>query len=251
MRIGLTICHVPIQLVVTSTRFGLKTGKNIAMAKIAPRGSAGCSLYRDVDLLLLQLGLSLPEKEKIELRSNLQSIGGLALGQHPHADLQAKQLVRKLRKVARSRYVAQKALRGVETGFRTSEEIELAIRVRAELEKLGYSHPEVLSHPDSKTIVSRACLDAAERLAAEKGSPGRKSNSWYDDFIRLMVDVARRCEIRVVVDVDWAKERKGPFLTLVATFEDGIFPPKFRTLAPSLAALVKRVGRSLDRIDDR
>jgi hypothetical protein len=224
--------------------------ENTTMAKIAPRGSAVSSLYREVDLLLLQLDLSLPQKDKRQLRSNLQLIVGQALGQHPYSDLQTKQLATKLRKIARSRYVTQKVLRGLE-GFNSIEDIEIAIRVRTELEKLGYSLHEVVSHPDSKAIVSQACLVAAKRLATEKGNPGRRSNSWYDDFIRLMVDVARKCKVRVVADVDWTRESKGPFLTLVATFEDGIFPPRLRALAPSLAALIKRVDRSLDRLDDR
>jgi len=83
-------------------------------------------------------------------------------------------------------------------------------------------------------------------MRAVKGKAGRKALTWFDDFTRVLVDIAKRHSISpTVVNSRETGEPAGRFFELAAAFEQILYP-KMRS--PTPAALAKRLSRALTKL---
>lgn len=232
-----------------------------AVALAGRKGFSLGSLYEvetDLKKVVSDLKLdAMSSDDEAKIRGKLAEIIGRGLDAmelskklNPGGKLQTKLIVNNLKAVAGSLREAETILRGLETGFRRSHEIDVAIRIREALRK----NPKLKKNADqflgdfcdrSKTI-SQACLAAAELVKSTKRKGGRKPIDWYDDFTRLLVFIAKRNNIRPTIVVDRVtRKARGRFLELAAGFERLLYPAM---RSPSRAALASRLSRSLRRI---
>jgi hypothetical protein len=94
-------------------------------------------------------------------------------------------------------------------------------------------------------IISEACDAAATYLNSIKGSAGRKPLVWFNDFIRILLPIAKQNQIPITIETDRVSgEAQGRFLDLVLKFER-LFAPDVGMRSPSRVALAKRISRAL------
>jgi hypothetical protein len=208
-------------------------------------------LVSDLGLQPLSLG------DEAALRSELGAVIGRGLDRiavtkklSPAAKLQTKDIAGTLRAIARDLQANEAALRGRQTGLRQSHEIEVANRIREVLSK----NPEIKIDADEFlddscdriSTISHACLIAARDLELNKADAGKKAIDWFDDFTRVLVNIAEKNGTRPSIENDRDTGKpKGRFFELAAGFER-LLHPEMRSPSPS--ALAKRLSRSLARI---
>jgi hypothetical protein len=155
-----------------------------------------------------------------------------------------------LRAIARDLQLHEAALRGRQSGFRQSYEIEVANRIREVLSK----NPEIKTDADEFlsdscdriSTISHACLIAARDLELNKGEAGKKAIDWFDDLTRVLVNIAEKNGIRPSIENDRRTGKpRGRFFELAAGFEFLLYP---QMRSPSPTALAKRLSRSLARL---
>jgi hypothetical protein len=149
--------------------------------------------------------------------------------------------------MARRLQEAEQNLRGSETGLRQAHHIEVALKVRAMLAanpEIGSEADEFLSEFCNRlSTVAHACSVAAKDLRSIKGKAGRRALSWYTDFTRVLVSIAKQNGIRPTITIDrGTRKAVGRFLTVATGFER-LLPREFRS--PSNAARAKRLSRAL------
>ena len=97
-------------------------------------------------------------------------------------------------------------MRGRQTGFRQSDEIEVAHRIREVLSKnpeIKIDADEFLRNScDRSGTISDACLIAARDLDLNKGEAGKKTTDWFDDFTRVLINLAVKNDIRPTIEND-------------------------------------------------
>jgi hypothetical protein len=231
------------------------------MAPTRLRGASTASLYEfdvTLDRVFSDLSLApLSAEDERKLRDKLGRIIGRGLAHlelskkhNPEGALQSKDIVQALKAIARNFQAAEQKLRGLETGFRHSHEIEVARRARetlAQNPELKISASDFLNDFCNRlNTVSHACLVAAADLKRVKGKAGQKPIDWYDDFTRVLICISGRNNIRTTIGTDRTTGKpRGRFLELGAAFERLLYPTM---RSPSVGALAKRLSQSCRRI---
>jgi hypothetical protein len=237
------------------------TLRKLHMAQVSGRGGPIASLYEwdtHFDKVVSDLKLDFSSaKYKGRIREDLTLVVGRGLQAielseklNPGGKLHTNAIAATLKSVANSLREAEATLRGLETGFHSSHEIDVAIRIREVLRK----NPEINNNADSflndccerMNAIVQACVVAEKVVKSIKIKGGRKPIDWYDDFTRILASIARKNKIpaTIVVDRDSGKA-KGPFLDLAAGFELLLYP---LMRSPTREAMAKRLARSLKRI---
>jgi hypothetical protein len=208
--------------------------------------------------VVADLGLeALSSSDEAEIRSQLGYVIGRGLARiavtkklNPEGKLHTKDIAAILKAIGRDFQSHEAAFRGRETGLRQPHEIEVANRIREVLSK----NPEIKIDADEFltdfcdriNTISHACLIAARDLQSSKARAGNKSIDWYDDFTRVLVNLAEKNSIRPTIENDRRTGKpRGRFFELAAGFESLLYP-KMRSPSPS--ALAKRLSRSLARL---
>jgi hypothetical protein len=231
------------------------------MAQVMSTGSSWASLYECENSLarvVSDLGLPpLSSSDEEDIRSTLGHVIGRGLARiavtkklNPEAKLQTKDIGGVLRAIARDFRSHERTLRGRQTGLRQSFEIEVANRIREVLSKnpeIKIEADEFLSDScDRIGAISDACLIAARDLELNRAEAGKKAIDWFDDFTRVLVNVAEKNGIRPTIENDRDTGKpKGRFFELAAGFERLLYP---EMRSPSPSALAKRLSRSLARL---
>jgi hypothetical protein len=231
------------------------------VAQVVSTGSSFASLYeRETSLARVVADLGLPplsSSDEAEVRSELGQVIGKGLNKisvtkklNPDAKLQTKDIAGVLRAIARDFRSHEAVLRGRQTGFRQSYEMEAAHRIRQVLSKnseIKIDADEFLRDScDRISAISDACLVAARDLDLNKGEAGKKAFDWFDDFTRALVNLAEKNDIRPTIENDRRTGKpKGRFFGLATGIERLLFP---EMRSPSPSALAKRLSRSLARL---
>ena len=228
------------------------------MSQIAKTGTRIAALYEDkikLDAVLSSVGLkSVSKSERKTIREELEIVLGSAI-QHiktspklePYGKLQVRDIIEALKSIANKLNETSELLRGHETGFRSSHEVYLAGKVKEFLAK----NSEIRQRPDEylkdfcdrADTISHACVVAAADLRTIKGKAGNKPLTWFNEFTRVLVDIARRHSIpATIINSRGNGEPEGPFFELATAFEQLLYP-KMRS--PSHHARAKRISRAL------
>jgi hypothetical protein len=86
-------------------------------------------------------------------------------------------------------------------------------------------------------------------MHSTKGQSGKSRYGWYDEFTAVLLDVCRQNNIKPTVRIDRISgEPVGTLFKIAAAFER-LLLPKMRS--PSSEAMVKRLQRSLRRLEQR
>jgi hypothetical protein len=222
------------------------------MAQLQRSGSGIASLYEhDTTLaqVFLDIGLKpLSPREETALRLRLGSIIARAYAKlevtqkiNPNGRLTTRQMTQRLRAIERDPAAHQSVLRGTDTGFHESFEIEIALRIR--------EHFKSSDSCDRLRNLAQASLAAAKELERTKGRSGRKSIDWFDAYTQILVDVADMNGIRATIVNDRSTGVPiGRFFDIASAMEM-LLEPRMR--APSPGALGKRLSRSLARLSHR
>jgi hypothetical protein len=138
-----------------------------------------------------------------------------------------------------------RVMRGTETGFHESHDIQVALKIRSTLAaEIGLTKAQDRMadfHKWPRTI-AEACRRAAVDLDLIRGTPGRQSRDWYRDFKRVLVSIARKNGIKPKVIINRrTHEAQGRFIDLAEKFER-LLPRDMRS--PSREAIAKRLERS-------
>jgi hypothetical protein len=138
-----------------------------------------------------------------------------------------------------------KVMKGAESGYRESHDIEVALRIRSTLaQEIGPSNARdqmIAFHKWPRTI-AEACRRAARELDLIKGVPGRQSREWYRDFKRVLTFVAGQNGITTKVVINRrTHEARGRFIELAEQFER-LLPRHMRS--QSREAIAKMLERS-------
>jgi hypothetical protein len=138
-----------------------------------------------------------------------------------------------------------KIMKGAETRFQESHDIEIALKIRSTLaQEIGLDNAcERMAefHKWPRTI-AEACRRAAEDLDLIRVSAGRQSREWYRDFRRVLTLVASKNGISPKFVINRrTHEARGRFIDLAEQFER-LLPPHMRS--PSREAIAKRLERS-------
>jgi hypothetical protein len=231
------------------------------MAQVVSTGSSSGSLYEcetNLARVVADLGLQpLSSSDETEFRSELGNVIGRGLEKiavtkklSPNAKLQTKDIAGVLKAIARGLQSNEAVLRGRQTGLRQPHEIEVASRIREILSK----NPEIKIDADEFlrdscdriSTISDACLIAARDLELNKAEAGKKAIDWFDDFTRVLVNLADKNGVRPTIENDRRTGKpKGRFFTLAAGIERLLYP---EMRSPSPSALAKRLSRSLARL---
>ncbi len=216
--------------------------------------------------VMTELGIApLSTEDEQMVRNELAAIIGCGLRvseesakQNPDARLAVRDVQASLTKIAdgldamiagqldRDQFaVIDKFMRGAETGFRESHEIEVALKIKRTLaEEIGITkaHDRMAEFSKWPRTIAETCRRAAQDLDSIKAAPGRQSRDWYRDFKRVLTFVAGKHGIRRKVVINRrTHEAQGRFIELAEKFEQ-LLPRHMRS--PSREAIAKMLERS-------
>jgi len=161
-------------------------------------------------------------------------------------------VAKKLIWIARNLGKVSQHMSGLETSFRTSFEIALASQVQKYLAldpTVGSSdraHEIIYAFQQEAARISHACMIAHADLSIEAGKDGRRALDWYDDFTRLLLDLAERDHIEPTLGKDRkTKIRTGWLFDAAQSLETFLYP---HMRSPSAEACGKRLERSRERL---
>jgi hypothetical protein len=86
-------------------------------------------------------------------------------------------------------------------------------------------------------------------LQSTKGQSGKARYGWYDEFTAVLLDVCRQNKIKPTVRIDRISGEPDGTLSRIAPAFERLLLPKMRS--PNTAAMVKRLQRSLRRLEQR
>ncbi len=228
------------------------------MARLRSTGYALLTPFRDracLDQALVELGVrkSFDDEAIQDLYRGLASVAG-SWSQEQHAPDDAP-LVAALLTSAKELDRVSYLLSGLEDGFHTDLEIQFSFRV-AELLTLD---PSVGSRPSADDIISafrkeaariaHVCFVAHADLSSQHGEKGRVALQWYDDFVILLLGVAKRANVEPRMQKDRITGGRSGWLIDAAQALETFFYPQMRS--QSLEACGKRIERSLKRLSER
>jgi hypothetical protein len=187
-----------------------------------------------------------------EIHQRMAEIIGLYLAEQEAKE--ASPVAKALLATGRNLLEASKVLGGHQTGMHTSVEIQ----VTTEAVRLLALDPTIGSMETAKALVGdfhehsakigNACLVAWADLAEGAGQIGRPAIGWYDDFTRLLLEIAKRAGLKASIGRDRAtRERTGWLFQAARALE----PFLYRWMrSQSAEACGKRLERSMRRLRD-
>ena len=98
-------------------------------------------------------------------------------------------------------------------------------------------------------VIAWGCRATAMRLQSTKGQSGKSRYDWYDEFTAVLMDVCRQNKIKPTVRIDRISGEPDGTLSRIASAFERVLLPKMRS--PNPAAMVKRLQRSLRRLEQR
>ena len=107
-------------------------------------------------------------------------------------------LLKDLRVVSNHLNAIFQTLEGGETGFHSSEQVEVVVCLRQALAtvpaigSINNAHATVQQFRELTNSMMDAARVAIDKLKQEEGNKGRPSLGWYDDFAALLVAIARK-----------------------------------------------------------
>jgi len=102
---------------------------------------------------------------------------------------------------------------------------------------------------DRACTIASASRTAAIRLGSTVGKDGHPRYDWYDEFAAVLVDICQQNGIEPKVGIDRVSGEPVGALVEIATAFERLLLPGMRS--PSPQALVKRLQRSLKRVEKR
>ena len=227
------------------------------MAKLPRTGAAYQYLdERDTTLakIVSSLGLKpLSEKAEREFRDRL----GLALAKwdEPKTALQIKHVVGSLN--AHAKRLDEIALLGAVTrmGFAHAKDIETSGRLarcltsNPAIGSIEAAHAYLEDFCHRAGVIAWGCRATAMSLQSTKGQSGKSRYDWYDEFTAVLMDVCRQNKIKPTVRIDRISGEPDGTLSKIASAFERVLLPKMRS--PNPAAMVKRLQRSLRRLEQR
>jgi hypothetical protein len=227
------------------------------MARLRSTGVALVTPYRDCSSLrqaIVELGVgdSFENTAVEELYWHLAAVIGL-WSQEQHG-LDSVPVGAALLASAKELSEVSKFLSGVEEGFHSDLRIELSTRVAGFLAL----DPSVGSLPKAQQLLSsfaqdaariaHACLVAHADLSSKLGKKGRHALEWYDEFVSLLLDIAKRAGVEPKMHKDRVTgERSGWLVEAAQAMEDFLYP---QMRSQSLEACGKRLERSRKRLSE-
>jgi hypothetical protein len=167
---------------------------------------------------------------------------------------QASPVAKALLATGRNLLEASRVLSGHQTGIHTSVEIQAT----TEAVRLLALDPTIGSIDTAKTLVGNfheqsakighACLDGWADLAEEGGQKGRPALHWYDDFSRLLLEIAKRAGVKASIGRDRVTRERTGWLFEAARALEPFLARWMRSQSPE--ACGKRLERSMRRLRD-
>ena len=245
---------------------------NYLMARIPTSGETILSYYKlrtKLDPILVELcpGCVFDESVLDEIFWRLGSIAGAWIAERER--LETRPLARALARIGRklsafsvdsSRSIDIDELSGHETGLRISRDIETVSALAAALAK----NPDVgsivagnhriatfLKNPTQTdaAILATACIDAADDLRAQVGRSGRPKLDWYDDFTKLLLEIADKANIKPTFWKDRTTDERRGWLFETAQCLESFLHQDMRS--PDGEACGKRLETSQKRLKRR
>jgi hypothetical protein len=160
-------------------------------------------------------------------------------------------VAKKLLWIARNLGKVSQCMSGLETGFQTSFDIALASQVQKYLAldpTVGSSdraHEIINAFRQEAARIAHICMIAHADLSIEAGKDGRRALDWYDDFTRLLLEIAERSGIEPTLGKDRiTRIRSGWLLDAAQALETFLYP---HMRSPSVEACGKRLERGRNR----
>lgn len=235
------------------------------MAKLPKSGVAYQCLYeRDVTLrepdvtlaeIVESLGLKpLSKKAERAIRDRLGF--ALAMWDEPYTALQIKDVAGSLN--AHAKRLEDMGPLGSITviGFARAQDIAVGgqlIQILATDPAIGSveaAHEYLRDFCDRASRMASTCRAAATSLQSRKGGRGGKSQyGWYDEFTAVLLGICKQNKVEPTVGMDRISGKPVGTLPRIASAFERLLPPKMRSRKS--ATMVKRLQRSLDRLEQR
>jgi hypothetical protein len=204
--------------------------------------------------LLIGLELAITSTRMESKKSISGSPRSLACGLPNREAKQASPVAKALLATGRNLLEASRVLSGHQTGIHTSVEIQAT----TEAVRLLALDPTIGSIDTAKTLVGNfheqsakighACLDGWADLAEEGGQKGRPALHWYDDFSRLLLEIAKRAGVKASIGRDRVTRERTGWLFEAARALEPFLDRWMRSQSPE--ACGKRLERSMRRLRD-
>lgn len=227
------------------------------MAKL-PRTGVAYQCLSECDSTLAEIVASLglkPLSKKAEraIRNRL----GLALAEweEPYTALQIKDVVSSLN--AHVKRLDEIASLGTVTrmGFARGEDIAASgqlvpfLTANPTIGSIEAAHAYLEDFCHRAGVIASGCRAAASSLQSTKGHSGKSRYGWYDEFTAVLLYVCKQNKIEPTVGIDRISGKPvGTLSEIAPAFEQLLL----RTMrSPKPAAMVKRLQRSLGRLEQR
>ena len=92
------------------------------------------------------------------------------------------------------------------------------------------------------------CLVAHADLSSQRGQKGRQALEWYDEFVTLLLDIAKRDSVEPKMQKDRISGQRSGWLIDAAQALETFLYPQMRS--QSLEACGKRLERSRKRLSE-
>lgn len=200
------------------------------------------------------LGLKpLSKKTEREIRDQL----GLALAkwEAPYTALQIKDVVgslnahaKRLDEMASLDTITRVGL-AHEQDIETSARLARCLTANPAIGSIEAAHAYLEDFCHRAGVISSGCRTAATSLQSTKGRSGKSRYGWYDEFTAVLLDICRQNKIEPTVRIDRLSGKPVGTLSKIALAFERLLLPKMRS--PSSEAMVKRLQRSLRRLEQR
>lgn len=160
-------------------------------------------------------------------------------------------LLKDLRVVSNHLNAIFQTLEGGETGFHSSEQVEVVVCLRQGLAtvpaigSINNAHATVQQFRELTNSMMDAARVAIDKLKQEEGNKGRPSLGWYDDFTALLVAIARKAGTDPTLNVNRITGEPEGWLFDAARKLEGFLDWDMRSMSPD--ACLKRLQRGLKR----
>jgi len=209
----------------------------------------------DLSAVLASLGVDLSSDEGT-LRSIYFELGHVIGRWSAEQDrIEGSMISGRLLSLGRTLDEVARTLAGGETGLRDVLDIELIVQLvdRMKLDptvgSVDRAKELISSFQQAATRLAHACLVAAIDVKQEPGRPGRPRLDWYDDFTKLLLNLAKLGGVRADLRKDRITgARAGWLLDAALTLEDFLYPGMKSGTAETCG---KRLERSLKRLRAR
>ena len=227
------------------------------MAKLPRTGVAyRCLSECDSTLakIVASLGLKpLSKKAEREIRHRL----GLALAkwEEPYTALQIRDVVgtlkahaKKLDEIASLGAVTRMGL-AHEQDIETSGRLARCLTSNPAVGSIEAAHAYLEDFCRRAGVIASECRAAASSLQSTKGQSGKSRYGWYDEFTAVLLYVCQQNKIEPTVGLDRISGKPVGTLSRIAPAFEQLLLRTMRS--PKPAAMVKRLQRSLGRLEER